>query len=74
MSDGCEILRERVQECAATIATQAAQIEAMHNAFNSAPVLSFYHGQKGFELEAFVQDYAKWKRETHAALAAGGNK
>lgn len=29
-------------------------------AIESAPILSKYHGQRGFEVERFIEDYAAW--------------
>lgn len=34
----------------------------------SAPVISQYHGAKGFDVERFINDYAAWNEKRRAAV------
>lgn len=38
-------------------------------AVETAPVLSKYHGQNGFEVERFIADYEAWDAKRRAAIA-----
>lgn len=41
----------------------------LHSVADSAPILSKYHGERGFELERFIADYEAWNATRRAALA-----
>ena len=36
---------------------------------DQALIMSKYHGQQGFEVERFVEDYEAWRKECRALLA-----
>lgn len=42
------------------------------SAWDNAPILSKYHGQRGFETERFISDYREWRDKYRAALALAG--
>lgn len=46
------------------------RIERLEQALRSAPILSKYHGHRGFETERFILDYEAWRTYTRAALSA----
>ena len=41
----------------------------LYEAVASAPILSKYHGQRGFDVERFIEDYEAWRVTCRAALA-----
>lgn len=42
---------------------------SLYEALADAPILSKYHGQRGFEADRFIADYEAWKANARAALA-----
>ncbi len=57
------------------LADEAAdRIEELERAWDNAPILSKYHGQRGFETERFINDYREWRDKYRAALALAGEK
>jgi hypothetical protein len=49
--------------------SQAATIR--EEAVADAPILSKYHGQRGFEVERFIADYEAWKLRALSPTAPG---
>ena len=47
------------------LAARVAELEAM---LNEPPILSKYHGMRGFEEDRFIDDYGEWRRRVRALL------
>lgn len=45
-----------------TVEELRVEIERLKARLGNAPVLSKYHGQRGFELERFIADYSAWTK------------
>lgn len=52
----------------AVLAPAAALVECVR-ALEDPPILSKYHGMRGFEVERFIADYDAWIARRHAVLA-----
>lgn len=46
------------------------RIERLDRLLRSAPVLSKYHGSRGFETERFILDFEAWRAECRLVLSA----
>lgn len=53
-----------------TIREQTQRVELLERLLRSAPVLSQYHGPRGFETERFILDFEAWRAECRLALSA----
>lgn len=65
----CALLEEAATAIAALKGAEEER-DAAVAALARAPILSKFHGERGFELENFVEAYAGWKVEARAALAS----
>jgi hypothetical protein len=55
---------------ARTNARLIATAPTLYTIADTAPVLSKYHGQYGFEVERFIADYEMWSATRRAAMAS----
>lgn len=53
-----------------TIREQTQRVERLERLLGSAPILSKYHGHRGFETERFILDYEAWRAECRLVLSA----
>lgn len=51
------------------LAIPTAKVEKVRKALSGAPIISKYHGQRGFDVERFIADYSDWGRTAREALA-----
>ena len=48
---------------------QSAELASLRARCDAAPILSKYHGQRGFEVERFINDYTAWRDSLTAERA-----
>ena len=46
----------------------AARVKELEAMLNEPPILSKYHGMRGFEEDRFIDDYGEWRRRVRALL------
>lgn len=55
------------------LADKTAEAERMREALTTAPILSKYHGPRGFEREEFITEYRAWRERCREALKEPAN-